>query len=75
MEDAVRQLAFELLDHLVGQTHVDFVEVFRPPVPRARPAEAAQPPGEDADYLDGLVGELHEEVATGMSTGMQSSST
>ena len=69
MEGAVRRLAVELLDQFAAQTHVDFVEVFARPFPVHASLELLGLPGEDADHLDGLVRELHEEVATGVSTG------
>jgi cytochrome P450 len=69
MEAPVRALAHELLASFSGRSRVDFVEVFARPFPVHASVQLLGLPAEDAPMLDGLVVELHAEVATGIKRG------
>jgi cytochrome P450 len=68
-EVAVRQLARNLLDAFRDRRQVDFVEAFARPLPVYFALQILGLPLQDAPLLEGLVGALHEEVATGIETG------
>lgn len=69
MEARVRELAVMLLDRIAGQSRVDFVDVFARPLPVHVSLTLLGLPAGDAELLDALVRELHQEVATGIRTG------
>lgn len=69
MEPRIRELTSLLLDRTGGQSRVDFVDVFARPLPVHVSLALLGLPANDAELLDSLVRELHEEVATGLRTG------
>jgi hypothetical protein len=69
MEGRVRELAQILLDRVAGRSHVDFVDVLARPLPVHVSLALLGLPASDAELLDSLVKELHQEVATGIRTG------
>jgi cytochrome P450 len=69
MEPRVRELAVMLLDGIRDRPRVDFVDVFARPLPVHVSLTLLGLPSGDAELLDCLVKQLHEEVATGVRTG------
>ena len=69
MEPEVRRLARGLLDNIAGRTQVDFVDVFARPLPVHVSLALLGLPPSDAELLDRLVQQLHEEVASGVRSG------
>ena len=69
MEPEVRQLARKLLDRIAGRGDVEFVDVFARPLPVHVSLTLLGLPASDADLLDNLVKQLHEEVASGIRSG------
>ncbi|WP_336967493.1 cytochrome P450 [Sphingobium aromaticiconvertens] len=68
-EPSVRRLVTGLLDGIGDDLRFDFVERVARPLPVLGTIDLLGLPVEDAMLLDGLVVELHEEVATGVRTG------
>jgi cytochrome P450 len=69
MEPRVRELVLMLLDRIAGSARIDFVDAFARPLPVHVSLTLLGLPDGDAELLDGLVKELHHEVATGIRTG------
>jgi cytochrome P450 len=69
MEPGIRALVIRLLDAFRERSHVDFVAVFARPLPVHVSLQLLNLPPEDAQLLDSLVIELHDEVATGVRSG------
>lgn len=68
-EPAVRELAVKLYEGFSERDQIDYVEAFARPFPVYASLELLGFPAEDAEMLDDLVIELHNEVATGIHTG------
>lgn len=69
MEPAVRGLVIELLDGIDDEVPIDFVRAFARPLPVNVALDFLGLPRSDAALLETLVGELHQEVATGIKSG------
>ncbi len=68
-EPQVRTIARNILDTFKNETRIDFFKVFARPFPVHAALTLFGLPPEDGPYLDGLVMNLHEEIATNVRTG------
>jgi cytochrome P450 len=69
MEPAVRGWVTKLLDAIEPRRSVEFFRAFVRPLPVHVSLDFLGLPQEDADHVEALVDQLHEEVATGVRTG------
>lgn len=69
MAPRIRDLTRMLLDRIIHDAPVDFVDAFARPLPVHVSLSLLGLPPSDAALLDSLVIELHKEVATGVRTG------
>jgi len=68
-EPFVREMVIDLLAAIPSGEPVDFVRAFARPLPILVALDLMRLPASDAAELERLVGDLHQEVATGIVTG------